>query len=142
MNKILVIGQAPPAKQQQVPYDTTLFYDWLAEAGISKEDAGRSMVFISVAPTFTGRNKTNSGHKIPLKKVMDCHWPMVEELLQCADRVIVLGAVAKKLYQSKPRTWSCNMREAFILHPSRRNIYHYRLNKEKIIADLKAVIND
>lgn len=42
MKKILIIGQAPPLQKQDVPYDTTMLYEWLSEIGISKEKAQKS----------------------------------------------------------------------------------------------------
>ena len=38
-NKILIIGQAPPAVKQTVPYDTTMLYEMFAWVDISKEQA-------------------------------------------------------------------------------------------------------
>lgn len=46
--KILIIGQSLPAVAQTVPYDTTLLFDWLEEAGISKEQAINMFEFEAV----------------------------------------------------------------------------------------------
>lgn len=140
-SKILIIGQAPPAKPQGLPYDSTQLYDWLKEVGVSKEAAQELFIFEALVPAFTGRNNTNSGHKKPGKQDVLNHWPVLEAHLQTVYKVILLGAVAADYYDRMPRTWSCSIQELYLLHPSRRNVYKFRLQKETILSQLKTLIN-
>lgn len=142
MDKILILGQAPPAITQQLPYDTTMLYDWLAEIGVSKERAQQIFEFESCLNFFPGRNNTNSGHKRPTKKQIAEHWITVEERLQQASKVIILGGVAAGYYNTAQRTWSCTLPELFLIHPSRRNTLRYRENKTEILNSLRAFIFD
>lgn len=52
-NKILIIGQAPPAVNQRVPYDTTLLYDIFEWVGIDKEQAQNMFDFDAVYNKFS-----------------------------------------------------------------------------------------
>lgn len=140
MKKILIIGQAPPAKPQEIPYDSTMLYDWLSEIGITKEQAQHLFIFEALVPAFTGRNNTNSGHKRPTKDIVLAHWPVLESHLHNVDKVILLGAVAADYYTRMPRTWSCTIKELFLLHPSRRNLFKFRQNKAETLAQLNHFI--
>src|SRR6185312_4933999 len=52
--KILIIGQAKPAVEQEYPYDTTMLYSWLKEQGISKLHAQHIFEFEAVYQEFPG----------------------------------------------------------------------------------------
>lgn len=137
--KILIIGQAPPLKPQQLPYDSTQLYDWFEAVGISKAHAAELFIFEAMAPAFTGRNRTNSGHKKPAAKVMDDHYQSVLlPLIQKADKVLVLGAVAASYLSNK---LSADVRALYLIHPSRRNIFKFRQNRVDILSDLAKFIN-
>lgn len=135
MNKILIIGQAPAYAKQTVPYDTTMLYDWLSECGISKSHAQNIFEFEAVSNTFPGFNQM--GHKKPSSEEVAKHWPILEAKLQLADRVLILGGVAAGYYDAMPRTWSCAIKELYLIHPSKRNYAKYKQNKAEIIAQLK-----
>lgn len=139
MNKILVIGQAPPAVTQAVPYDTTLFYDMLSWVGISKEQAQEIFEFEAVYNQFPGYDA--NGHKKPTKDQMDKHW---DETLQTkvimAKKIIILGNVAKEYFEQKTFSWNYNLAPLKLVHPSRRNYSFIMKNKLRIIESLNSFL--
>lgn len=136
MNKILIIGQAPPAVKQSVPYDTTMLYEILEWVGISKDSAQDLFEFDAVYNEFPGWE--NGKHRVPTKLEMEYHWDEVlETKVQLADKVILLGNVAKNFINSKPKTWSCNTEFLELIHPSRLNYNRIIQDKEKITQKLK-----
>ena len=137
--KILVIGQAPPDVKQAVPYDTTMFYDWLGEIGIDKDTAQKMFIFDSVGTFFPGRSK--GGHNKPSQEDMDSHWPELETKIQGVDKVWILGNVAYDYFSSKEKTWSCNLEVIKTIHPSRRNFSIYKDNKDAILDHIKEFLN-
>lgn len=141
--KILIIGQSLPAVAQTVPYDTTLLFDWLEEAGISKEQAINMFEFEAVyGYGFLGHTK-NGGHKIPNKKQMSLYFENVlRSKLENFDRVWIIGSVAKKFIDSQVRTWSCTQKRIHTIHPSKRNLHQYRLNKDSILNSIKKIISE
>lgn len=136
----MVIGQAPPLQKQEVPYDTTMLYEWFEDCGISKEEAQKRFEFDAVYNQFPG--KDGSGHKKPTTEQMDSYWSTLETKIQGVDKVIVLGNVAKDYIESKPRTWSCNLEMLFLMHPSRMNYNRYKSNPDKILKPLKQFLNE
>lgn len=141
MNKILIIGQAPPAVEQTVPYDTTMLYDMFSWAGISKEQAQDIFEFEAISNIFPGF-KPNGGHKTPSREDCDKQWEKtLETKLQLAEEIIVLGAVAKQYIESKPKTWSCSAKFVYIIHPSKRNYNKIMAQKESIVNNLKWILN-
>lgn len=139
MNKILIIGQAPPAVEQEYPYDTTMLYDWFKEVNISKEQAQDMFEFEAVFDKFPGYGE--NGHLKPTKEQMDSHWKVLEEKIQLTDKVLLLGNVAKEYFLSKPKTWSCDIKVCYLLHPSKRNFAAYQKSKEYILKKLKEFLN-
>lgn len=138
--KILIIGQAPPEKPQTVPYDSTMLYDWLQECGVSKEQAQYLFEFEAVYNKFPGR-ATTGGHLKPTREQMDEHWDKtLEDKVILADRVILLGNVARDYFWSKPKTWSCNLQVLELIHPSTLNFNLYQKNKTSILNKLKEFI--
>lgn len=140
--KILVIGQAPPAQAQEVPYDTTMMYDWLQELGISKEQAQEMFEWDAVYDKFPGFTWAGQ-HKIPSKQQMDEYWNReLETKIMSVDKVWLVGRVASEYFWSKEKTWSCNLKVHETMHPSLRNIHKYKLCKDDFLAGLKQFIND
>lgn len=138
--KILIIGQAPPAVTQQLPYDTTMLYDWLHECGISKDLARCMFTFESVYNKFTGYDD-KGGHLIPTKDQMDAYWESDLELqVQSHNKIWVLGNVARNYLETKDKTWSCNTEFLYTIHPSKRNFSLYLKNKLSILANIKLFI--
>ena len=137
--KILVIGQAPPDQKQTLPYDTTMLYDWLEELGISKDQAQHIFDWEAVCPVFVGRYE-NGGHRIPPAKLMFDHWKAVlEDKVIGANKVWVLGGVARDFIETMEnihRSWSCNTEFFYSIHPSKRNLYHFRQVKDKMMPEL------
>lgn len=143
MNKILIIGQAPPAVKQELPYDTTMLYDWLSECGISKEGAQSLFIFEAMTNTFPGFNSTG-GHSKPSINEMDAHMVKVLiPLMKGCKKVICLGNVPKDYFNATSEyiQHHCGkVSVCFLIHPSKRNYSLYQKNKEQIIAKLKAFI--
>lgn len=138
--KILVIGQAPPAVKQGLPYDTTMLYDWLKECGISKEESQNMFTFDAVYDKFPGFNESG-GHKTPSTEEMDGYWKRsLEQKVQSTEKVWFLGNVAKNYFYSKPKTWSCSLKIIETMHPSKRNYDLYLKNKQKILTTIKSFI--
>jgi len=140
IQKILVIGQALPAVKQKYPYDTTMFYDWLIECGVSKEKAQEIFDFEAVYNKFPGFAQ-GGGHKVPTVEQMDEHWPELESKLKSSDKVWILGNVAFDYIYSKPRTWAHNMHVIRTMHPSKMNLNRYRRDKEKILSQIKIILH-
>jgi len=140
-SKILIIGQAPPAVKQEVPYDTTMLYDWLIEVGITKDTAQDMFEFEAVCGDFTGFSE-KGGHRKPSLSEMDAHWDSVlEEKVQLADKIILLGNVSRDYFYSKPKTYSCGLKVLELIHPSKRNSFLYSKTKDAVISSLKEFIN-
>lgn len=140
--KILIIGQALPAVKQDLPYDTTMLYDWLSECGISKQDAQKIFDFDAVFGSFTGFD-ANGGHLKPTHEQMDSHWDAVlETKVQLADKIWVLGNVPRDYIATKEKTWSCNSEWLYTIHPSKRNWNLYLKDKDQIINKIKSFVNE
>lgn len=134
MEKILIIGQAPPAITQSVPYDSTMLYEILSWVGVSKEEAQKKFDFDSVSNVFNGHGA--NGHNKPTTNQMDTHWKdTLETKVQGANKVWLLGNVAKEYFHSKPKTWSCSLEILETIHPSKRN-YSRIIKQKKIITDM------
>lgn len=136
-NKILIIGQALPAIPQQYPYDSTLLYQWLNDAcNISLEEAQGIFDFDAVFGSFTGFD-ANGCHLKPTKEQMDEHWDKtLQTKVELADKVWVLGNVAKDYIATKDKTWSCNTQWLYTIHPSKRNWNLYEKNKTRILNSI------
>jgi uracil-DNA glycosylase len=135
--KTLIIGQAPANQKQTYPYDTTQLYDWLSEIGISKEEAQNLFTFDAVYDKFPGFDE-NGGHLKPSRFQMDEYWERsLEFKVQLADKIILLGNVARDYFYSKDKTYSCNTEIFELIHPSKRNIGLYKQNKESILNILR-----
>lgn len=140
MNKILVIGQAPPAVKQSLPYDTTMIYDWLAECGVSKEKAQEIFDWDAVYNKFPGWNMGEShtgGHRIPTLEQMDSYWEVLNKKITEAKAVIILGNVAKDYISTKKFFVRPSSSVLYLMHPSKMNFNRYNKNKEKTIEPLK-----
>lgn len=135
MEKILIIGQAPLAVKQVFPYDTTMLYVMLSWVGITNVQAQSMFEFEAVCNVFPGHGA--NGHNKPTREQMDKHWnDTLETKVQAANKVILLGNVAKEYFYSKQKTWSCNLQVVELIHPSRRNYDRIMKDKNKIIKKL------
>lgn len=138
--KILIIGQALPAVVQSLPYDTTMLYEWLAEIGVTKEASQSLFSFEAVFGSFTGFDE-HGGHLKPTQEQMDSHWDAVlQTKVELADKIWVLGNVARQYLETKPKTWSCNTEWLYTIHPSKRNYNLYQKNKQKIINSIREFV--
>lgn len=138
---ILIIGQAPPAVKQAVPYDTTLLYTMLEWVGITKDQAQTMFEFEAMTGTFPGKGK--SGHLKPTPAAMREHYENVlRSKIICADKIIVLGAVAREaLRGSDILNFKSHENILCLIHPSRRNYSKLMKAKEGITEQLKAFLN-
>lgn len=144
MNKILIIGQAPPAVKQEFPYDTTLLYEILSWVGISKEQAQTMFEFEAMSDKFPGFSaKKGAGHLKPSGKDMINHWnTTLQAKVQDAEKIIVLGAVAKETLQDYGLNALVVPEQVlFMMHPSTRNTAAIKKNKASIIKQLTDFLN-
>jgi uracil-DNA glycosylase len=135
--KILIIGQAPPAVKQAVPYDTTMLYDIFEWIGITKEQAQNMFEFEACIGFFPGFE--DSGHKKPTYDEMFFHYDNVnKEKIAKADKVILLGNVSRD-FHSQLSMVNPN-KFLHLIHPSKRNYHRIMQQKEDIIKALKTFI--
>lgn len=136
MNKILIIGQAPPLKEQAVPYDSTMLYDWFDSVGVSKKSAADMFDFDAISNEFPGLTKNNQ-HKKPSKESVRRHYEnCLKTKIELSAKIIILGNVAKEFLPpitDKP--------VLFLMHPSRRNYHKYTLVKDQLLIALKTFLN-
>lgn len=111
--KILIIGQAPPAKEQKKPYDSTLLYNIFGLAGISDEDAKGIFEFNAISNTFRGSK--NGNHLRPLRRDVEAHFPALYKSAKRSAGIITLGEMArnewshnKGFYQVSESKWQLN----------------------------------
>jgi uracil-DNA glycosylase len=144
--KTIIIGQAPPAVKQDLPYDTTALYDWLEAVGVSKEKAQEIIEFEACYHTFLGYD-AKGGHKKPTYKHFEEHWVQtLRNKVKVAENVILVGSVArdfmmKKLGYTKKLNWGeivtlkhgKNRKFTVLPHPSKRNTKLHNEKKEIIL---------
>lgn len=136
MDKILIIGQAPPAVNQSLPYDTTMFYDWLNEIGIGKNEAQTMFDFDAIYDKFPGYN-SNGGHLKPNEKQMEDYWNReLKSKVEKCKSILVLGSCSRDFIKTK----SIDKPMAFIIHPSKRNYSLYLNNQNNILNEIKNLI--
>ena len=138
--KILIIGQAPPAVTQILPYDTTLLYDMLSWVGITKEQAQDLFEFEAMSRIFPGHG--DKGHLKPSSEVMREHYDNVlTGKIQKSKRILVLGRVAENALKDFGAFCS-NEHEnvVFMIHPSKRNYSKIMTNKYLITTQLKELM--
>lgn len=136
--KILIIGQAPPAVGQSLPYDTTMLYDWFLEVGVSKEKAQGLFDFDAVYDKFPGFD-SKGGHLKPTKEQMEDYWNReLKNKIENCKTILVLGNCAKEFIKEK----NIKKRTVYLIHPSKRNYSLYNKNKESIIKSLWELVKD
>lgn len=137
MNKILIIGQAPPAVKQEVPYDTTMLYEMLSWVGITKEQAQEMFEFEAMVENFPGHG--DNGHKLPaLKDIIQHYNKTLQPKLQSAKRVICLGRVSENFFMNT--TYEIlypEIKWLALIHPSKRNYRRIMSQKEAITLVLQ-----
>ncbi|MAX51450.1 MAG: hypothetical protein CMH22_05680 [Methylophaga sp.] len=134
--KILIIGQAPPAVKQGLPYDTTQLYDWFEELGISKGKAQDLFDFDAVYDKFPGF-ASGGGHKKPSNEQMEEYWERsLKEKVENSKSILVLGGVARDFLKNK----NIDKKMVFVIHPSKRNTWLYNKNKESILGKIKGLL--
>jgi hypothetical protein len=140
--KILIIGQAPPAVIQELPYDTTLLYVMFSWVGIDKIKSQELFEFESMSNVFPGHGV--KGHLKPTKDVMQEHYKnTLKGKIEKADKVLILGNVAKEalleygIYNLKQtKNILC------LIHPSKRNYSKIMNSKNEIIKSLNHFLHE
>ena len=123
MNKILIIGQAPPIKKQAIPYDSTMLYDWFSEVGITVDEAQK--VFDFEAMTDKIPQVGANGHIPPSEVEMAEYFQRVlKEKVSKADKVILLGASPRNFFNVK-KFFTEEGKMLSLIHPSKRNSKMY-----------------
>ena len=142
MSKILVIGQAPPAVKQEVPYCTTMMYDWLGILGISKEDAQDMFEWEAVYDKFPGHGK--DGHLIPKYEQAKEHWDKtLKAKFLAADKVWILGNVALDYLIDFTNNEEWHGRKIVsTIHPSFRNRALFKKIATKTLDKIESLINN
>lgn len=134
--KIIIIGQAPPAVQQGVPYDTTMLYDWFNEVGINKEEAQNIFLFDAVYDKFPGFD-TKGGHLKPSKVQMEEYYERsLRDKIENSKSILVLGNCAKEFLKTK----DIDKPIEYTIHPSKRNSFLYNKNRENVLSKLRKII--
>ena len=140
MNKILIIGQAPPAVKQNIPYDTTLLYEMLSWVDITKEDAQDIFEFDAIYNKFPGFDEKGN-HKIPTTQEMDEYWDdILEDKISKFKKVLILGNVARNYINNKQRNWPLDLEFIYLIHPSKRNFSKIYSNKKLITTELSKLL--
>lgn len=140
--KILIIGQAPPAVEQVIPYDTTMLYTWLDAIGISQQIAQSLFEFDAVFGKFPGYDE-NGGHKIPEIDQMRAHYKTVlKDKIEVVDKVIVLGRVAEAFFKLQTFNPLKEKKTIYLMHPSKRNYSLYKKSQETLHKLLKEFIEE
>lgn len=141
--RILIIGQAPPAVKQELPYDTTMLYDWLREIGIGKEHALSLFDFDAVYNgEFLGFNP-KGGHLKPTKQHMEAYWEstLASKTLG-VEKIWIVGRVAEEFLKEKGIFVGMFGKEVITtIHPSKRNYSLYQRNKIPFLRSLVKFIN-
>ena len=138
--KILIIGQAPPAVKQKLPYDTTLLYEIFSWVGIDKKKSKILFEFESMTDVFPGFGK--NGHLKPSKDVMKKHYDQtLKNKIIKARKILVLGNVAKDaLRENGIFSLKKEKDVLFLIHPSKRNYSKIMIKKKAIIKLLNNFI--
>lgn len=140
MNKILIIGQAPPEHPQELPYDTTLLYDMFSWVGINKIEAQHLFEFDALVDKFPGKD-SKGNHLLPQKWDIEEYWEFtLKEKFNKADKILILGNIARSFIQRKFPIGIKDKQIIFLIHPSKRNRARINYQKHNIIKDLKKLI--
>lgn len=139
--KILIVGQSLPAVKQELPYDTTMLYEWLNEVGVSKNMAQDMFEFDAVyGYGFLGFNSDGS-HKLPTQDDKDKYWnEVLKDRVKGADKIWIVGKVAEGFLLSKGVVFDKDI--IITPHPSYRNRALYNRNKEAVLNKIKGLINN
>lgn len=135
MKKILIIGQAPPAVKQIIPYDTTLLYVMLEWINISKNEAQNLFEFDALVDRFPGFDP-NGGHLKPkIEDVAKYYESSLKHKIDAAEKIILLGAAARDFIKPDLLNYGIKDKYLYLPHPSKRN-YNLIMDKRVCITDL------
>lgn len=139
--KILIIGQAPPAVEQKVPYDTTMLYVMLSWAGVSMHQAQDMFEFDACSDKFPGFGENS--HKVPTVEEFNAYMDKsLFKKISDADKIIVLGNVARDyLYEHHKAKVELNFKKVVqLIHPSKRNYHRIMQDRTRITEKLKTIL--
>lgn len=139
MNKILIIGQAPPAQEQKVPYDTTMLYDILAWVGITKEQAQEIFTFDAVYDKFPGFNAIGGHLKPSYAQFLGYLVRSLQDKIVRHQHIMILGRIAYDYLYETPVVKDLLARRNVVtlLHPSYRNRARIMSNQYLTTKELK-----
>lgn len=84
----LIIGQAPPKKNYEIPFLQTRLYKWLEEVGITMTEAQTIFEFDALVNTFPG--KTNKGHRIPSEiAIAQCQPRLIKKINSNNFKIVI-----------------------------------------------------
>jgi uracil-DNA glycosylase len=140
MRKILIIGQAPPAVKQTLPYDTTMLYDILSWVGIDKDRAQEMFQFDALVDKFPGFD-SRGGHLKPSKdQICEYYSRSLRISIDMADKIILLGAPARGFLRPDLINYGIRGKYLYLPHPSRRNYNLIMGKKEEITTLLRSFL--
>lgn len=141
MKKILIIGQAPPAVKQVVPYDTTMLYEILDWVNISKEAAQHLFELEACTDTFPGFDE-HKNHLPPTIEQFMLHFnSTLKAKMEAADKILILGRVAFNRMHNPPAAELISKKEVMtMIHPSKRNRHFLLKDRAAITAKLNKFI--
>lgn len=138
--KILIIGQAPPAVKQSLPYDTTMLYDWLQEIGVSKTQAQELFEFDAVYDLFPGYD-TNGSHKKPTYlQFIEYYNRELGDKIKQAHKIWCVGNTAHEYIVHKLMKENIEKSILKTIHPSKRNIGLYNQTKTQLLKSINEFI--
>lgn len=141
MKKILIIGQAPPAVAQVVPYDTTMLYEILDWVNINKEAAQNLFEFEACTDTFPGFDE-HKNHNAPTIQQFMLHFnKTLKAKIERADKILILGKVAFNHMHDPCVSKLISEKEVMtMMHPSRRNRHFLLRDRADITSKLNKFI--
>lgn len=140
-DKILIIGQAPPAVKQSIPYDTTMLYETLSWVNISVDDAQNMFDFDAVYDKFPGYNA--KGHITPTQEQMEEYWSRsLRQKVINSQKIIVFGKVAENFIRGILPFGITQSRWLFMMHPSRINYFRIKQNQDIITGQLERFLKE
>ncbi len=138
MIRVFVLGQAPPERDADVPYQRTRLWRWLATVGIDERSA--DWTFDALAASFPGSNA--GGDVAPDKETITSRAPEIWRLIEnvSPDLLIAVGALAGRFLVSEdaaslddlvgrviqvPHTSGASLPMVVLPHPSGRSTWLY-----------------
>lgn len=156
----MFIGQAPPEKSCNIPFERTRLYSWFNKIAIDKNTILNIFDFEALVDSFPG--KSSSGHKIPDTNDIMKHIPTIIEKINFnrIKLIVPIGKIAiqhvfniehiqledvigKKLYINPFDKMDSIKTVIPLPHPSGLNTWIFQENNEELLhAALKLISNE